>query len=73
MIPKSPFTKQFVNVSQAYITFYVQYTIELPEAMIAIIPLIMYVAGIVVSFVLKLLTDKLGYKKRQRKFHKVLT
>ena len=56
-------SRLFVNVSQSYIIFFVQYTVALSEEMIAIIPLMMYIAGIVVSFGLKILTDKLGYKK----------
>ena len=52
----------FVNISQSYITFYVQYTVVLSADMIAIIPLIMYVAGFSISLVLKFVTDKFGYK-----------
>ena len=52
----------FVNVSQSYITFYVQYTMELPSEMIAIIPLVMYISGFFISFVLQYVTEKVGYK-----------
>ena len=52
----------FVNISQSYITFYVQYTVVLSADMIAIIPLIMYVAGFSISLVLKFVTDRFGYK-----------
>ena len=53
----------FVNVSQSYITFYVQYTVEgLSNDMIAVIPLIMFVSGFIVSIVLKFITDKVGLK-----------
>ena len=52
----------FVNVSQSYITFYVQYTVNLSADMIAIIPLVMYMAGFFISLVLKLVTDRFGYK-----------
>jgi Na+/melibiose symporter-like transporter len=52
----------FVNVSQSYITFYVQYTVTLSSDMIAVIPLVMYVAGFFISLLLKFLTDRFGYK-----------
>ena len=56
-------SRLFVIVSQSYIAFYVQYTVELSAGMIAIAPLVKYIAGIITSFVLKLLTDKVGYKR----------
>ena len=52
----------FVNISQAYIAFFVHYTINLSEEMIAVTPLVMYIAGIVVSLVLKFLPAKFGLK-----------
>jgi len=53
----------FVNVSQSYITFYVQYTvIGLDDTMIAVIPMIIFVSGFIVSVVLKFFTDKFGHK-----------
>ena len=52
----------FVNVSQSYITFYVQYTVALLSDMIAVIPLVMYIAGFFISLVLKFVTDRFGYK-----------
>ena len=52
----------FVNMSQSYITFYVQYTVALPSEMIAIIPLVMFISGFLVSLLLKFITDRYGYK-----------
>ena len=53
----------FVNVSQSYITFYVQYTVSgLGDTMIAVIPMIIFVAGFIVSVVLKFFTDRFGNK-----------
>ena len=52
----------YVNISQSYVTFYVQYTVALSSDLIAIIPLIMYIAGFFISLVLKFVTDRFGYK-----------
>ena len=59
----------FVNVSQSYITFYVQYTVTHTDAiklewstMIALIPMIIFLSGFIVSMVLKFITDKFGHK-----------
>ena len=53
----------FVNVSQSYITFYVQYTVAgLDDTMIAVIPMIIFVSGFIVSVVLKFFTDRFGHK-----------
>ena len=56
-------SKLCVNVSQSYVTFYVHYTLLLPPAYVAVIPLVMYIAGFVTSFILQFVTVKLGFKK----------
>ena len=55
-------SRLFVNVSQAYIVFYIDYTLNLSPDMIAIIPLVMYVAGFFISLVLKVATYRVGFK-----------
>lgn len=55
-------TRIFVNISQSYISFYLQYTISLPSDYIAIIPLVMYVAGFGVSILLRCATNRVGFK-----------
>ena len=53
----------FVNVSQSYITYYVQYTVVgLSNDMIAVIPLVIFVSGFIVSIILKFITDRFGHK-----------
>ena len=52
----------FANISLSYITFYVTYTIDLPEEMIAVIPLVMCISGILTSVITKFLTAKFGNK-----------
>ena len=55
-------SKLFVTISQSYIAFYVQYTLALPSEMVAIAPLIMFIAGFFTSLVLKFVTDRYGYQ-----------
>ena len=55
-------TRLFVNISQSYISFYLQYTITLPAEYVAVIPLVMYISGFFVSLILKFATSRYGYK-----------
>ena len=55
-------TRIFVNVSMIYMTFYLQYTISLPAEYVAVVPLVMYLSGLVVSIILKILTKRFGFK-----------
>ena len=55
-------SRLFVLVSQAYIVFYIEYTLNLSPDMMAIIPLVMYVAGFFISIVLKVATYRVGFK-----------
>jgi len=55
-------TRLFVNVSQSYIPFYLQETIKLEATSVAIIPLIMFVSGFVVSWLNKAITKVIGRK-----------
>ena len=52
----------FINVSQSYISFYVQYSLFLSQDMIAIIPMIIFFSGFAVSMVLNFVVDKFGCK-----------
>ena len=56
-----PATRIFVNISQSYMSFFLQYTISLSSDYIATIPLIMYVSGFVVTFVNTWVTNKFGF------------
>eukprot|EP00088_Acartia_fossae_P035283 TRINITY_DN36317_c0_g1_i6.p1 TRINITY_DN36317_c0_g1~~TRINITY_DN36317_c0_g1_i6.p1 ORF type:complete len:503 (-),score=44.66 TRINITY_DN36317_c0_g1_i6:227-1705(-) len=56
-------TRLFVNLSQAYIPLYIQESLELSTIYIAIIPLVMFVAGFFVSLFMKLLNRLLGSKE----------
>ena len=55
-------TRLFVNISQSYITFYLQYTVMLDKKMVSVIPLVMYVAGFFISLVLQFVTNRFGFK-----------
>ena len=55
-------TKLFSGISQAYIVFYVQYTVELPAKYVAISPLVIYVAGFLISTITKQVTGRIGLK-----------
>ena len=52
----------FNNLSQTYVTFYVQYTLALSQEMIALVPMIMFVSGFATSMILSWAIEKLGYK-----------
>lgn len=52
----------FINCSQSYIPFYLQETLNLDQTAIATIPLIMYVAGFMVSIINKPIARLLGTK-----------
>ena len=46
-------TRLFVNLTQAYIPLYLQVTLELDASYVAIIPLVMFVFGLITSSVMK--------------------
>ena len=52
----------FSTVSQSYIIFYVHFTLRLPEEYIAMIPLSMFIAGFLISVLLKFVTNIVGLK-----------
>ena len=54
--------RMFINVSQSYITFYVQYTLFLSQDMVAIIPMVLFLSGFAISMVLNFIVDRFGYK-----------
>ena len=55
-------TRLFVNLSQAYIPLYVQVSLQLEAKYVATIPLTMFLAGFVTSFLMKKMNDKFGRK-----------
>ena len=52
----------FVNITQTYIPLYIQETLELKALNVALIPIIMYVSGFVVSLIIKPITMRIGRK-----------
>ena len=52
----------FINLSQTYITFYVQYALQLSPDMLAIIPMVMFISGFAISIVLGYIGEKVGYR-----------
>ena len=55
-------TSLFRSISQAYIAFYIQYTAELPAKYVAIVPLVIYIAGFLMSMITKQVTCRIGLK-----------
>ena len=55
-------TRLFVNVSNSYITLYLQHSLTLDNIYVAVIPLVMYVTGFLTSIILKFLTKRFGFK-----------
>ena len=55
-------TRLYINVSQAYMPLYIQHSLQLPAVSIAVIPLIMFISGFVVSIVNKPISKFLGRK-----------
>ena len=55
-------TRIFVNLTQAYVPKYLQDTLQLPSTYIATIPLVMFLAGFVISTIMKLMNRKIGGK-----------
>jgi len=55
-------TRLFVNLSQSYIPLYLQDSLRLGPTFVAIIPLIMFCSGFVVSFVTRPINVRLGRK-----------
>ena len=54
-------TKVFVNVSMSYMPLYIQHTLHLENIYVALIPLVMYVTGFIVSITLRFLTRRVGF------------
>ena len=52
----------FVNLTQMYLPFYLQETLNLPNSFVATIPLIIYVVGFATSTVMKYVNWKIGRK-----------
>ena len=52
----------YINISQTYITFYVQYALLLSQDMVSNIPMTIFISGFAISMVLNFVTDKFGYK-----------
>ena len=55
-------TRLFVNVSNSYISLYIQSTLNLEPVFVAMVPLVMYIAGFIISVFLKFLTKRIGFK-----------
>ena len=56
------FTRLVVNLSQVYMPMYITGTLGLPKLYIAIVPLVTFVSGFLVSFILKPLNARAGRK-----------
>ncbi|KAL3191696.1 hypothetical protein MRX96_043510 [Rhipicephalus microplus] len=56
------FTRLYVNLNQVYISIYIQDTLLLRRESIAIIPLVMYVSGLIASLPIKLAAKHIGTK-----------
>jgi len=52
--------RMFINLSQAYTTLYLEVTLELPAVNIGIIPLVMFLAGLITSATMSTFTRTLG-------------
>lgn len=55
-------TRLFVNLSQVFIPLYLHKTLALPGVTLASIPLVMYVASFVTSFLVRSFNQYLGRK-----------
>ena len=55
-------TRVYFCISQSYITFYVQYTLAMSKDYAAIIPLVMFVTGLIVSGFMKVVIKTVGLK-----------
>ena len=56
------FSRLFVNVSQAYIPLFLNITLRMPAAFVAIVPMVMYVSGIFMAIVIKFISMRWGIK-----------
>lgn len=56
------FTRLYVNLNQVYMSIYIQDTLLLRRESIAIIPLVMYVSGLISSLPIKLAAKHIGTK-----------
>ena len=52
----------YIYISESYVIFYVHDTLSLPKQYLSIIPLVIYVTGIVSSCLMKVVTRKVGLK-----------
>ena len=55
-------TRLFVNLSQAYIPFYLQITLELHSSYVATVPLVMFLFGFATSTCMKYINRRVGRK-----------
>ena len=55
-------TRLFVNISQSYMPFYLQSTLRLHATYVAVIPLVVFLAGFLLTFVMKHVTKTIGRK-----------
>ncbi len=55
-------TRLFINISVSFISLYMQHTLKMESIYVALIPLVMYVTGFIISILLKLLTNRIGFK-----------
>ena len=56
------FTRLFVNLTQVFMPFYLETTLQLKAVYVAIIPLVMYLSGLANAFVINCVTKRLGKK-----------
>ena len=55
-------TRLCVNVSNSYMTLFLQHSLKLENTYVAVIPLVMYVTGFLTSIILKFWTKRFGFK-----------
>jgi len=53
-------TRLIVNITASYMPFYLQESLDLPKEYIAIVPLVQFIIGFLVSFLMKPLTKYIG-------------
>lgn len=53
-------TRLVVNITASYMPFYLQESLDLPKEYIAIVPMVQFVVGFLVSFTMKPLTKYIG-------------
>lgn len=55
-------TRLFVNLSQVYITLYLQITLQMPATSVATVPLVMFISGFATSLLMKPINKRIGRK-----------